>query len=735
QVKLHADIPSSLTICVYDSTTELPLKNSTVEVLEIKNKIQTDSNGNAILPEILPGKYKIKISMIGYKTKIDEIEIGIGENKKIDVKLDLAMLITGKKILITQRKTEIIKKDEITVQTIKTGTLTQTAGGLEDAYKVIQLMPGVTAAGDFSGEMYVRGGNSYENIVLIDRIFMANPFHLGGFTSIINSDIIEKVDFYAGGMPAEFGQALSSAIDITTRDGNNEEMKGSVDISLLTTKLNLDGPIKNYNGNWIISARRSYFDLLIKDKNTQVPNYGDYFEKFTFTPNTQNKLTLVFFQTKDNMHIKLDKKDIKSKYDAKEFLYVDFQNINSLDWKYIANQNFSIQSTISDNREKVDSQIIAEIYPEKFRYDYSTYSFRQDYTYIHTKSNEIKAGFYISNTDIDFKSQYRLPKNIAQGGKQDINNSSIDYFYLSANEKSSPKYEGYFLQNTLKFFDTALTIRYGGITERFSIVHDRVISPRINLGYKLNDNYLLKLAWGHYYQFPINLISTNKDSGNPNLKPERADHYIVGTEHLFNANTMSRVEIYYKDYINLITKENSDIKYSNNGKGNSKGIDFFLQRKETEKLNGWISYSYSMSKRKLDEAIGWIYPQQDQPHTVSVVANYKASPKWTISATLHLNSGRPYTPIIGRNYDSASSTWKPIEGSINSARLPFNHRLDLKFSRHFYASTYTNTFYFEFLNAYNAQNVYDYKWNEDYSKKTTIYSFPIIPFMGFEIKF
>ncbi|MBI5207672.1 MAG: TonB-dependent receptor [Candidatus Firestonebacteria bacterium] len=730
---------SILSIRVLDKTTDTPLKNAFVEINKTKTKIKTDENGNAVLNDIIPGKYELKISMIGYKTKIENIEIMPGEKKEVLLKLELAVIITGKEVVIAKEKNEIVKKEEISMQTVKAENIKKSAGALEDAFKVIHTLPGVIKEADFSAAMYVRGGEREQNLVLIDRLYAGNPYHMGGFTSLVNPDIIEKIDFYAGGMAAEGGQSLSSVIDITTQEGNSEKTKGIMDVSLMTFKLKLDGPFDKIKGNWLLSLRRSYYDLLLKaigQKNVAVPNYGDYLEKFVSNPNSQNHLTFLFFQTLDDLKADVEEnEDAKNKTDFKKFIYNDFQDVFSMDWKYLATGNFYIQSTIANNREKIDVERTASVSPEMHRYDYYTNTLRQDYTFILPEGHEFKTGLYLSNTDMDLKARYRYYTNTKQGATQDLNYQDLNYEYRTVEENNIGRYNGYFVQDTWKTLDTTLTIRYGARAEYFSITDKWAYSPRLMFNYNINKNTILKSAWGQYSQFPVDFIRTSKDEGNPDLKPERADHYIFGFEHLFDKDTMGRAEIYYKDYSQLITKETSDLKYSNNGKGFSKGVDLFLQRKETRKINGWITYTYCIAKRKYNETEGWIYPSHDQRHTIAIVGNYEYSPKWTYSWTWYINTGKPYTPIISREYDTALQRWIPQEGGTNSDRFPLYHRLDFKIARHFEKKRTETTAYLDIINFYNAKNVFDYSWNEDYTKKEEIYSLPFIPFLGVEVKF
>ena len=261
-----------------------------------------------------------------------------------------------------------------------------------------------------------------------------------------------------------------------------------------------------------------------------------------------------------------------------------------------------------------------------------------------------------------------------------------------------------------------------------------VWSPRLSFSLAMGKKSVLKGAWGYYRQFPKDPVQMDPDNGNPHLKAQHATHYILGIERQVAENILTRIELYYKDFHKLIVK-NPFTNYSNAGAGKSYGTEIFVQKRVSGKLNGWISYSYSISKRK-DEPQGVeYYPMQDQRHTVSAVINYHPHPKWDISLKWLICSGRPYTPLNSVIYFPETNSYLPIEGAINSKRLPSYHRLDIRVDYWFNWGSVPFSIYFEVLNLYNHKNLYDYFWNEDYSKRSESYQFPLLPTFGLSVKF
>ena len=164
------------------------------------------------------------------------------------------------------------------------------AGSLEDATRTLQTMPGVITQTDFSGKMYVRGGRTQENVVLVDRIFVYEPYHLGGLSSIFNPDLIDDIEFYAGGFPAKYGQAMSAVIEVNNRYGRRGSFQGSFSSSFISTRLLAEGSLPGEKGSFLVSGRINYYDKimdLLKVPSTYFrPQFHDYQAKLFYPLNT-----------------------------------------------------------------------------------------------------------------------------------------------------------------------------------------------------------------------------------------------------------------------------------------------------------------------------------------------------------------------------------------------------------------------------------------------------------------
>jgi outer membrane receptor protein involved in Fe transport len=244
----------------------------------------------------------------------------------------------------------------------------------------------------------------------------------------------------------------------------------------------------------------------------------------------------------------------------------------------------------------------------------------------------------------------------------------------------------------------------------------------------LNEKNVLHASWGYYSQFPP-LFETDKVYGNPDLSARKATHYILSVETETVKNISIKLENFYKTYHNLPLED--DIKsYTNKGEGYAYGLGLLIQRRNSEKLNGWLSYSYTRSMRKEYEQKSIYRPDFDVPHRVSVVATYNLPGNWQLGMKWLYSTGRPYTPIVNSYKDSISGYYVPVFGKINSKRLPDYHTLEFRGLKKWTFENWNLTVFIEVMNLYNHMNIAEYKWNEDYTERSEMQYYPLIPSIG-----
>jgi hypothetical protein len=164
--------------------------------------------------------------------------------------------------------------------------------GETDILRALQLMPGVKAGSEISSGLFVRGGSPDQNLTLLDGVPLYNPGHLLGIFSAFNADAISDIRLYKGVFPAEFGGRLSSVLDVTMREGNREHFQGKADLSFLSARLSLEGPIGE-KASFLLTGRRMYYDLiarLVGGDRAAIYGFYDATAKINFTLSERDKI-------------------------------------------------------------------------------------------------------------------------------------------------------------------------------------------------------------------------------------------------------------------------------------------------------------------------------------------------------------------------------------------------------------------------------------------------------------
>ena len=303
---------------LYDKVTGEPLSYANVMLQNTQFVAITDVRGYYVLSGIPPGKYKLIISATRFERAEKEIEVQPGGETRLDVEV-APVAIQLDEVEVTGEKTRFKEEVEISRTNISSQEIVNTPSFVEaDVFRTIQQLPSVSSQSDFSSALVVRGGSPDENLILVDGAEIYNPYHLVGLFSTFNADTIADAKFLAGGYPAEYPGRLSSILDITSREG--KQVKGKGEISLLSSKMMLEGPF--YKGAWIISGRRTYFDL-IADRFNQArgedQDWKYYFWdgqiKIFSDLNSKNRLTFSTFDGRDVLKFFLDEENSDEKTD------------------------------------------------------------------------------------------------------------------------------------------------------------------------------------------------------------------------------------------------------------------------------------------------------------------------------------------------------------------------------------------------------------------------------------
>ena len=724
-------------------TNEL-LAGANISVVGTQFGDAADENG--IYEIKLPsGTYTLKFEVIGYQTiEIKNINLVENQTKELNIYLIQEAMEYGKAIEVVGEK-NLSKESVGSAINISSMEIDGRAGSLEDATRTLQTMPGVITQTDFSGKMYVRGGKTQENVVLVDRIYIYEPYHLGGLSSIFNPDLIDEIEFYAGGFPAKYGQAMSAVIEVYNRYGKRGKFQGSFSSSFVSTGLLAEGSLPGEKGSYLISGRINYYDKimdLLKLPATYFrPQFHDYQIKLFYPLNKYHLFEINALISGDGYKMDIDKDndflDIPNQSDKVK----QQQNLNvySIDWKWILSEKIFSHTNIAYIYNSFENRFTQPA-TNWINFDVDNYDFRNEVTFLNFPHHKIETGIYfhvpIVNYTISFpRSYWNLIYHTNQNSNVRLSDDStlvstkyeVDYYYM-----------GFSIQDEWEVIANKLKMNYGFRLEYLNATNEVLFNPRISFVYYMYPHLSLKFATGIYSQYSRDPLVFDPIEGNLNIQAPYAIHYIGGIEKEFADGYLFRIESYYKDFNKLITStvENG---YQNSGSGYSYGFDFFLQKELGYNWDGWLTYSYGVSKRRNVPSQKLYFPIQDQRHTLSIVGNLKISETWKSGIKWLFSSGKPFTSIdyVQEFTDPQTGDiiYYPIEGSINNKRFPNYSRLDIRIEKHFKWFGLEFDSYLEIINVFNSKNVYDYQYNENYSKRESTYQLPLLPVLGISTKF
>jgi hypothetical protein len=706
------------------------------------------------------GDYTLIVSFTGYLP--DTLRLSLKGDKTMPIKLQPDGAALQAVVVGAVRKDANVTSPQMGVQKLSTNEIKNipVLFGEKDVLKTIQLLPGIKSAGDGNSGFYVRGGSTDQNLVLLDEATVYNASHLLGFFSVFNSDAIKDITVYKEGMPAEYGGRLSSVVDIRMNDGNDQHFSGSGGVGLISTRLNLEGPIVKDQGSFTVSARRTYADLFLKlSKDTNINRNSLYFydlnAKANYKLNEHNHLYLSGYFGKDHLGFN-------------NSFGIDYGNATATArWNHVFNNRLFSNTSfiysnysylINDNENSNNININSEI---------RDFSLKQDFQYYSHANNKLDFGFLVIHhtfipaiIDASQGSSYNslsLPKKYALEAAAyiyhewaPIEKLHINYgLRLTAFSLLGPG-NFYTYDSSGNAIDTS-TYATGGIVKTYINPE-----PRVSFSYILNATSSLKASYTRNVQ-NVHLLS-NSTTSNPtdlwipssnNVRPEIADQESIGYFRNFKDNRYEfSSEVYYKSLQNQIDYKNgaqlranlnveSELLY---GKGRAYGWELFIKKK-TGKLTGWIGYTLSRTELKIDgiNQDSWYPAHQDETHDISVVGIYQASKKWVLSATWVYNTGNAVTYPSGKYISNGQVAFYYTQR--NASRMPSYHRLDL-------GATITtkktarseSSWTFSIYNAYDRQNPYSISFQQDPNnlQKTQAvqYSlFGIIPSVTYNFKF
>jgi hypothetical protein len=745
---------------------------------ELKAGTTTNNYGfySITLPE---GNYTIRYSFIGYQPV--EISVELGKDRMQNI--DLASSINLSEIVISSEKAErISESNRMSMISLPVNQIKNLPAllGEKDVFKALQLMPGVQKGSEGNSGIYVRGGGPDQNLIILDDAPVYNASHLFGFFSIFNGDALKSIELTKGGFPARYGGRLSSVIEMTMKDGNKQKLSGEAGIGLISSRLVLEGPIKKDTASFLISARRTYIDILARPFMNNEGSGGYYFydlnAKLNYDFSSKNKLYISGYFGRDKFYVNTGN-NYNSSLDYRSRAGLFWQNATAtLRWNHLFTNKIFANTSLIFSRYNL--KIFAEekdnsgTYLLEYNSGIRDFALKYDLEYHVSTTYTLRTG--IQSTNHKF-----TPSAIVEKDSQtlyDYNNKTI-YNSLET---------GIYIENNFNF-SGRLQLNAGLRLGHFIADTKHYFSPepRLSANYLIHEGISAKVSFAEMNQY-IHLLS-NTGVGLPTdlwvpstdrVSPQNSRQIAGGfAKDLPKYNLTVTLEGYhkwsnkilgYKPGANFLLlddpSEAQNFTWQDNvtaGTGKSYGAELLIHRK-TGKLSGWVGYTLSWTKLKFDEInFGKEYwARYDRRHDLSVVAIYEISKRTTLSGTWVYGTGNAISLPLGeyaaQEHDPFSQLYNSMGnnpwyyeyyqtvtdyGEVNSFRMKAYHRLDLAIQFHKQKEKYERTWEIGFYNAYNRKNPFFYFVESEQnstgvtSKLKQVSIFPIIPSITYNIKF
>ncbi|MFY9151388.1 MAG: carboxypeptidase-like regulatory domain-containing protein [Prolixibacteraceae bacterium] len=738
---------------ILDGKTSEPLTGAIV--FDPQTGIGTTTNGNGKYELELPtGEHSLQVSFMGFEVlnqRINLIESGKVDFELFEESHNLEeVTITGEDVKASKAQMSMVKVNSRIMKELPV------LMGEADVIKSVIMMPGVQSVGEMSSGFNVRGGNNDQNLILMEGAPVFNTSHLFGFFSMINPDAVQDVTLFKGGIPASYGERVSSIMDVQLKEGNTENLKFYGGIGLINSRFTLDGPFgKKKKSTFLIGGRTTYSDWIMRQsKNEQFINSVAHFYDVNGTLNLvlgkNNSLKIMGYHSNDVFNLNSNS------------LYTYGNLIGSASWK--ANISKTLLSGLNLSYSKYDFKldqkdpnIEADDYKLFTGLEYS--NLKYILSWLPNDKHRVNAGFQAIRYNI-------FPGEISPAGnptnvipEKVANEQSLEYgAFIDDDFDLSPiialnlgvRYAGFrsLGPTTVLKYDPNQTINAGSVIDSTIFGAGETaklyegLEPRLSMKFNLNSGGSIRMSYQRIHQFMNQISNTSVispadfwKSSDANIRPLISDQLAVGLfktpgKGLFETSA----EVYYKKLQNLMEYKNGAVLVMNhhiesdiiNANGYSYGLELYI-RKNSGRLNGWISYTYSLTMRKTDNQFEEdiingkkYYPSvYDKPHDISTVLNYKISRRWRFSGNFVLSSGRPITlPEQKYTFDGRQVVFY---SDRNKYRMPLYHRADVSITldenlriKRMWKGSWT----FSIYNLYGRKNPYSVFYRKDPSIQT-----------------
>lgn len=694
----------------------------------VLHSVLTGIDGVAEVPELDAGDYRVTIAADGFVGTVVDEKIVAGSRVDVTYRMAAKPAPGSNDIVVVGKK----PPREVTVHTLEQRELARIPGTNGDALKSVQSLPGVGRASGLSGALIVRGAAPQDTLVFFDGVPIPIIYHFGGLSSVVPTEMLERLDFRPGNFSARYGRAMGGIVEVARQPAGSTDGKlhALAQADFIDARMVARGPIPGLDGwSFVVGGRRSYVDVWLapllsaRGGISTAPRYWDWqafverkWEKARFSIGIYGSDdALAIFRDTINTRNPASSGDIglhtgfgrvQAAFDADLSKTIHFRNVAAYGWNVRSFQ--SGQTTIDvTERPFVDRGELSIKLAKGY--------------FLHVGADVLYTSSHSSLTVPESRGPGLPTAGAAPLVSEDLERG---WFYPAVYTELELQ-----LTKRLRIVDS-FRLDYSSNSQKLDA------SPRVSFRYDLvpgERRTTVKGGWGVFVQ-PPQPNETSDVFGTPGLLSNRSVHTSLGVEQTLGRNFELSLEGFHKSIDRRVVRlpaSDGGSRYANIGLGRVIGAETLIRYKPDARFFGWIAYTLLRSELQdaPDEAV--YLSRYDQTHILTILGSYRLGGGWELGARFRLVSGNVYTPCLSGVQDAVTGSYACVPATTrNDERLPTYHQIDLRLDRHWYFAQWQLSAYLDLYNAYNRQNAEGISYNFDYSQKIYQTGLPLVPSLG-----
>jgi TonB family protein len=702
---------------------------------------RTDEKGRFAFDDLPPGKYTVSVRAPGYRGFDVEESLGASESTSVKYRLSPSGGALEVSVRGDRPPREVVKR------TLEQREIARIPGTNGDALRSIQSLPGVARPPGLAGLLIVRGSAPRDTQTFIDGTPVPLIYHFGGLSSVVPTEILDKIDFYPGNFSAQYGRVQGGIVDVGLR-APKDSYHGLLQIDLIDVRAMAEGPIPGVKGwNFLAAFRRSYVDTWlgkVLEKAgagvTQAPVYYDYQIMAATKPTPNSSFRIAFIGSDDSLKLLLDQPAPgEPALSGNVGLSTSFMRLQTR-YAHDFENGDKLRLVASAGRDKLGFGLSSLF----FLLDVRTITGRLEYQKKLAKGMTLDAGIDMFAGYFDVNVRLPAPPTPGEPPNQPFSTRTVTETRLTGAAYLPAAYMELELSP-----DPSLRIVPGVRLDYFNFTKQYDFSPRVSARYDIKKEYprtTVKGGVGLFHQ-PPQFQEVSEPFGNRNLKSNRAIQYSVGMEQEITRQLQVSVEGFYKQLDNVVVSAASAtgaVEYSNDGAGYVVGSELLLKYKPDKRFFGWLAYTLSRSTRRDSPDAEERLFRFDQTHILTAVGSVRLGHGWELGARFRLISGNLDTPFVCNAFSSSCDPYRtnalfhaasgvytaiPTTGA-NTERLPLFHQLDIRVDKAWKFKRWQLSAYLDVQNAYNHANTEAINYNFNYTARSWVSGLPILPSIG-----